>query len=112
MNTRTAAGLMSQDATNGLKNQIKEVLLTNNSTIQFPVVAAAGTHPLKVTICWTDPPGTPKNHTNLDNPALKLVNDLDLRVVSPTGSTNLPLGPQRGPDEPDLNNPLRRRDNW
>ena len=90
MNTRTAATLISQDATSGLKNQIKEVLLTNNSTIQFPVVASDGTNPLKITICWTDPAGSPNNVTNLDNPTPKLVNDLDLRVVSPTGSTNLP----------------------
>ena len=90
MNTRTAATLISQDATNGLKNQIKEVLLTNNSAIQFPVVASDGTNPLKITICWTDPAGTPNNVTNLDNPTPKLVNDLDLRVISPTGSTNLP----------------------
>jgi hypothetical protein len=90
MNTRTAATLISQDATNGLKNQIKEVLLTNNSTIQFPVVASDGTNPLKITICWTDPAGTPNNHTNVDNPTPKLVSDLDLRVISPTGSTNFP----------------------
>ena len=90
MNTRTAATLINQDATNGLKNQIKEVLLTNNSTIQFPVVASDGTNPLKITICWTDPAGTPNNVTNLDNPTPKLVNDFDLRVISPTGSTNLP----------------------
>ncbi|MEI6395342.1 MAG: S8 family serine peptidase [Verrucomicrobiota bacterium] len=90
MNTRTAATVIKQDATNGLKNQIKEVLLTNNSTIQFPVVASAGTSPLKITICWTDPAGTPNNVTNLDNPTPKLVNDLDLRVISPSGSTNLP----------------------
>ncbi len=90
VNTRSAATLVSQDATNGLKNQIKEVLLTNNSIIQFPVVASDGTNPLKITICWTDPAGTPNNVTNLDNPTPKLVNDLDLRVVSPTGSTNLP----------------------
>ncbi len=90
MNTRTAATLINQDATNGLKNQIKEVLLTNSSTIQFPVVASEGTNPLKITICWTDPAGTPNDMTNLDNPTPKLVNDLDLRVVSPSGTTNLP----------------------
>jgi hypothetical protein len=28
--------------------------------------------------------------TNLQNPAIKLVNDLDLRVVSPNGTTNFP----------------------
>ena len=90
MDTRTAATLINQDATNGLKNQVKEVLLQNGTSIQFPVVASDGTNPLKVTICWTDPAGTPNNVTNLDNPTPKLVNDLDLRVISPTGSTNLP----------------------
>ncbi len=89
MNTKTAATLISQDATNGLKNQIKEVLLGNGQSIQFPVMSA-GITPLKVTICWTDPAGTPNSVTNLDNPAIKLVNDLDLRVISPSGTTNFP----------------------
>src|SRR5439155_17020764 len=82
--------LVNQDAGNGLKNQIKEVLLTNTSTIQFPVVASDGTNPLKITICWTDPAGSPNSVTNLDSPASKLVNDLDLRIISPNGTTNLP----------------------
>jgi hypothetical protein len=56
---------------------------------QFPVVSA-GTNPLKVTICWTDPAGSANSLTNLDNPAIKLVNDLDLRVKSPNGTTNFP----------------------
>jgi hypothetical protein len=34
MNSRTAATLINQDATNGLKNQIKEVLLPNGQYIQ------------------------------------------------------------------------------
>lgn len=90
MNTRSAATLINQNATNGLKNQIKEVLLTNGTFIQFPVVALGGTNKLKVTICWTDPAGVPNTITNLDNPTVKLVNDLDLRVISPNGTTNLP----------------------
>jgi len=89
MNTKTAATLVSQDATNGLKTQIKEVLLGNGQSIQFPVVSA-GSSPLKLTICWTDPIGTPNSITNLDNPAIKLLNDLDLRIVSPSGTTNFP----------------------
>jgi hypothetical protein len=52
------------------------VVLTNNK-------------PFKATIVWTDPPGTPTapayNPTNL-----MLVNDLDLRVISPTSTTNFP----------------------
>jgi hypothetical protein len=69
---------------------VKEVLLGNGQFIQFPVVSAGSTNsPLKVTICWTDPPGTPTapayNPTNH-----MLVNDLDLRVISPSGTTNFP----------------------
>lgn len=91
MNTRTTATLINQDATNGLKNQIKEVLLPNGQYIQFPVVSAGDpSNPLKVTLCWTDPAGTANAVTNLDNPAPKLVNDLDLRIIAPDGTTNFP----------------------
>lgn len=89
MNTKTASTLIGQDATNGLKNQIKEVLLGTGQSIQFPIVSA-GSSPLKVTICWTDPVGPPNSITNMDNPAIKLVNDLDLWAISPSGTTNFP----------------------
>jgi len=91
MNTKTAAILVNQDATNGLKNQIKEVMLNNGQYAQFPVISKGGTNnPLKVTICWTDPAGAPNSITNLNNPTPKLVNDLDLRIYSPSGTTNFP----------------------
>lgn len=91
MNTKSAATLINQDATNGLKNQIKEVLLPNGQFIQFPFVSAGNTNsPLKVTICWTDPVGSPNSVTNLNNPSPKLVNDLDVRVYAPNGTTNFP----------------------
>jgi trimeric autotransporter adhesin len=91
MNTAGAAGLVANDATNGLRNFIKEVLLNNNQFIQFPLVSVGGTeNPVKVTLVWTDPPGSANAETNLNNPAIKLVNDLDLRVVSSGGTTNFP----------------------
>lgn len=91
MNTAKAAGLVGNDATNGLKNFIKEVMLNNGQYVQFPIVSAGGTNnPVKVTVCWTDPPGAANSLTNLNNPAIKLINDLDLRVYSPNGTTNLP----------------------
>lgn len=89
MNAKTAAGLINQDSTNGLRNQIKEALLPNGQFIQFPIVSA-GTNALKVTICWTDPAGLPNVFTNLNNATPRLVNDLDLRIISPSGTTNLP----------------------
>jgi len=89
MNTKTAATFINQDATNGVKNQIKVVMLGNGQCIQFPIVSA-GNSPLKVTICWTDPYGSPNSVTDLNDPAIKLINDLDLQVISPNGTTNFP----------------------
>ncbi len=91
MNTAKASGLLGNDATNGFRNFIKEVMMTNGQYIQFPIVSTGGAgNPLSITMCWTDPAGAGNALTNLDNPAIKLVNDLDLRVVSPNGTTNLP----------------------
>ncbi|MFC1452023.1 S8 family serine peptidase [Verrucomicrobiota bacterium] len=55
--------------------------------------------PIRLTLCWTDPPGVARE--GLDNPATNLVHDLDLRLISPGGQTNFPfvLDPVR-PDEP------------
>jgi hypothetical protein len=91
MNTTKAAGLIANDATNGLKNFLKEVMLENGQFTQFPIFSSGGTNnPLKVTICWTDPAGTGDSLTNLDNHAIKLVNDLDLRIYAPNGTTFFP----------------------
>jgi hypothetical protein len=46
MNTAKAAGLVANDATNGLKNFVKEVMLVNGTFAQFPVVSA-GTNGLR-----------------------------------------------------------------
>jgi len=89
MNTRTAADLLGLNATNGWKAYIKEVLLQPSNHIEFPVVVGGNTNTLKVTICWTDPPGTPPA-TGIDPTNRMLVNDLDLRVFGPSGNTNFP----------------------
>lgn len=86
---KNAATLFAANAfSNGLPF-IKEVRLFDGDYIQFPVTVTNGTPQLKVTICWSDPAGAVfpavLNPTNL-----ALVNDLDLRVVSPAGVTNFP----------------------
>lgn len=85
LNALSAANLISNNFASGSLAFIKEVLLTNGDYIQFPVVLT-NNKPFKVTIRWTDPPGTPVapaiNPTNH-----MLVNDLDLRVISPNGAT-------------------------
>lgn len=45
---------------------------------------------IKVSICWTDVPGSPINEAVLDPSNLNLVNDLDLRLVGPNDNTYLP----------------------
>ena len=90
MNTRRAALLLGQNATNGWRAFIKEVSLQPGGVIEFPVVAAGGTNELRVTHAWTDAPGAAESVFTVDSPALKLVNDLDLRVISPSGVTNFP----------------------
>lgn len=88
VNADTAASLVQADHDTGGKQFIKEVTLLNGDYIEFAVTATGGV-PLKVTIAWTDPAGAAQplqlNPTNL-----VLVNDLDLRVVSASGTTNLP----------------------
>lgn len=61
-------------------NKFEERSISNGQvqTVQFN--ADAGT-PLRITISWTDRPGTPVSSNLLDNPAKMLVNDLDIRLT-------------------------------
>ncbi|MGH7951878.1 MAG: S8 family serine peptidase [Limisphaerales bacterium] len=83
-----AANLITNNDASGSLAYIKEVRLMSGDYIQFPVVLTNG-QPFKATIAWTDPPGTPT--TPMLNPTNHmLVNDLDLRVITPSGTTNSP----------------------
>jgi len=75
LSTRDAADLIS-DAS-GNDSLLMEVPLEQDDIIEYTYVAD-GTEPIKVTISWTDPPGTTKSGLNNREPAL--VNDLDLRI--------------------------------
>ena len=76
MNTYHAAQKITEDQTTDV---ISEKVLENGGTYTRDVLAL-GTEPLKVTICWTDYPGTPVS-AQLDPDDAMLVNDLDLRVT-------------------------------
>ena len=80
MNTASAAQLISDDQNTDL---INELSLADGNVYTRDVVAT-GTEPLKATIVWTDPPGTPVS-AQLDPPDPMLVNDLDLSISN--GST-------------------------
>jgi hypothetical protein len=79
MNTLHAAQLMSLDSADGPQSHISERELHQGSAMTIPIYSD-GTKPLKVTICWIDPPGTPPP-PSLDPPNIMLVNDIDVRVI-------------------------------
>jgi hypothetical protein len=59
-------------------HKIFENVLNNGGSFSTNVMA---TGPLTVTLVWTDPKGTPVSQNILNNPELKLVHDLDVRVT-------------------------------
>lgn len=66
-------------AANNSFHRIEEAVLNNGATYTLNVVAS-GKGQLMATICWTDPKGEVITSNRLDNDALKLINDLDLRI--------------------------------
>lgn len=89
MNTRRAADLMRADTVQGQNIHIREGALNNGDTY-IREVESDGNNPLKVTISWTDPPGTPLIANVLNNPSPRLVNDLDLRIYGPDSTEYKP----------------------
>ena len=87
-----AVRFLSRDVASSLSeiNQLVEGTLEDGAVDSRTVDVQAG-EPLKVTLVWTDPAGTARTGlANLDNPARALVNDLDLTVTGPGGTTHLP----------------------
>ena len=76
MNTKNAAQKITADQSYDV---ISEQTIYNGEYFTRDVVAL-GTEPIKVTIVWTDPPGTPPA-TSLDPITPMLVNDLDLKLT-------------------------------
>ncbi len=76
MNTEKAALKISQ---NQWKEVITELVLNENETYTR-TIKSDGMTPIRVTICWTDAPGTPLA-AQLDPETAMLVNDLDLTVI-------------------------------
>ncbi len=88
LNTKKAALLMSEDASNGFNFNIRELTLTQGETMTIPVYTK-GSEPLTATICWTDPPSTVFGQY-LNDPTPMLVNDLDIRIISDSDETIFP----------------------
>ena len=82
LNAESAARLITLDS---YGNYIIDEQVLNDSGIFTKSIYSDGTKPLKITICWTDPPGIPvEDQLNPRNPML--VNDLDLRITNDAGT--------------------------
>ncbi len=78
MNTERAAEVMSENELAGGEFNIREFTLNDGQTTTISVTSD-GVSPLKATIAWNDPAGTPPSPA-LNPPDLMLVNDLDMRI--------------------------------
>lgn len=67
-------------------NKLEERVLTSGTPQSLQFTADAG-KPLKITISWTDRPGTPVTSNLLDNTTRMLVNDLDIRLTRASDNT-------------------------
>jgi len=75
INIEKAAEKITEDQTNDV---IIEQTLSDGGSYTTNITATSG-YPIKVTICWTDPAGTPPS-PSLNPSTPMLVNDLDLRI--------------------------------
>ena len=87
MNTLKAVQVMQKNYDRG-GTHIYEFVLNQGSIVEYQV-RSEGTEPLRATICWTDPAGTPPT-VSLDPTVSMLVNDVDLRIIGPGGNTFYP----------------------
>ena len=68
---------------NGIKSLIRESTLAQGQTQTYNITAS-GDGPLMATICWTDPAGAATANGTVNDPTIKLINDLDIRVSDGT----------------------------
>ena len=82
LNAEKAANIINSG--NAGTNSIIESTLNNGATYSLNVVAS-GNGKLMATLVWTDPVGAVTTTNLLNNPSLKLIHDLDIRIFK--GST-------------------------
>jgi hypothetical protein len=86
--------------THGSQSANKVIEETYAGSTQVHEISSSGSQPLKATIVWTDPAGErAQDIYKPDDPSLKLVNDLNIKIVSPSGKITYPW--TLNPDAPD-----------
>ena len=88
MNTKAAADHIKSQADNAGYNGMIEASLTTAEPSDTYSFTWNGSDAIRVTLCWTDPAGATSSAN--DDRTKDLVNDLNLSVAGPGGSTHLP----------------------
>ncbi|UCS93420.1 S8 family serine peptidase [Echinicola marina] len=109
LNAKAAAEMIIEE--NGSSDLIRELTLEQGGVYEYEIVSD-GISPIKATIAWTDPSSSP-SPTILNPSNLKLVNDLDMRIVDETGQEYFPwsLDPSKGANSQAINSADNFRDN-
>ena len=81
LNVEKAAHVINK--TNSNETKIVESILLNGATYSLNVIAT-GNEKLLATLVWTDPSAPSTTINLLNNPSLKLLNDLDIRIIKNT----------------------------
>lgn len=89
MNTKAAADHIKRQADNAGYNGMIEASLTTVEPSDTYSFTWNGSDAIRVTLCWTDPAGP--TSSNNDDRAKDLVNDLNLSVSGPAGSSHFPF---------------------
>jgi hypothetical protein len=88
INVRRAAEIIQHYANAPASRVLVEDLLTTGQTHSW-TYTCDGTGPIRVSLAWIDRPGTGQSPSTATRDP-RLVNDLELRLISPTGVTNFP----------------------
>ncbi|PJB60031.1 MAG: peptidase S8 [Bacteroidetes bacterium CG_4_9_14_3_um_filter_41_19] len=107
MNAERASTLITE---NTQQNAINELVLNQGDVYEREIQILENTD-LRITICWTDPVGTPVT-AQLDPSDAMLVNDLDLQVVDENNAVFYPYKLDRNnPSAAATNNSINEVDN-
>lgn len=89
INAQAAADLLKAYSTNaGSRRVVEDRLVPVSRTYVDTALAWDGVSPLRATLCWTDPAGAAT--ATHDSRTVRLVNNLDLRILGPTGAVYRP----------------------
>ena len=88
INGQAAADLVRDHHTHPTKTRLIEGQISSTTNRITHAFSWDGTNPIRVTLAWTDPAGT--STTTSDLRTARLINNLDVKLIAPNGTTNLP----------------------